>query len=135
MVTIGGHYIPPDVIHPELGRQLRRGRGKYTAASLRKLRCTDPTLSPRQEQIMRCIHMGSTNKMIAKMLGISEGTVKIHLAGVFQPLGATNRAAWPSTTACRTRIWKSFARAVTSRNLPCNPRRPTSLPYVTSIRH
>lgn len=31
--------------------------------------------------------------MIAKTLGISEGTVKIHLASIFQQLGATNRAA------------------------------------------
>lgn len=50
-------------------------------------------LSPRQEQIMRCVHMGSTNKMIARTLGISEGTVKIHLASIFQQLGAPNRAA------------------------------------------
>ncbi len=42
---------------------------------------------------MRCVHMGSTNKMIAKTLGISEGTVKIHLACIFQQLGAPNRAA------------------------------------------
>ena len=52
-----------------------------------------PVLSPRQEQIMRCVHMGSTNKMIARTLGISEGTVKIHLASIFQQLGAPNRAA------------------------------------------
>lgn len=42
---------------------------------------------------MRCVHMGSTNKMIARALGISEGTVKIHLATIFQQLGAPNRAA------------------------------------------
>ena len=42
---------------------------------------------------MRCVHMGSTNKMIARTLGISEGTVKIHLASIFQQLGALNRAA------------------------------------------
>ena len=42
---------------------------------------------------MRCVHMGSTNKMIARTLGISEGTVKIHLASIFQQLGAPNRAA------------------------------------------
>jgi hypothetical protein len=42
---------------------------------------------------MRCVHMGSTNKMIARALGISEGTVKIHLASIFQQLGAPNRAA------------------------------------------
>jgi DNA-binding CsgD family transcriptional regulator len=50
-------------------------------------------LSPRQEQIMRCVHMGSTNKMIARTLGISKGTVKIHLASIFQQLGAPSRAA------------------------------------------
>ena len=42
---------------------------------------------------MRCVHMGSTNKMIARTLGISEGTVKIHLTSIFQQLGAPNRAA------------------------------------------
>ncbi len=42
---------------------------------------------------MRCVHMGSTNKMIARTLGISEGTVKIHLTSIFQQLGASNRAA------------------------------------------
>ncbi|MDE1182699.1 response regulator transcription factor [Paraburkholderia sp.] len=51
------------------------------------------SLSPRQQQIMRCVHMGSTNKMIARTLGISEGTVKIHLGSIFQQLGASNRAA------------------------------------------
>jgi hypothetical protein len=37
--------------------------------------------------------MGNTNKVIAKTLGISEGTVKVHLASIFQQLGAVNRAA------------------------------------------
>jgi DNA-binding CsgD family transcriptional regulator len=50
-------------------------------------------MTKHKQQIMRCVHMGSTNKMIARMLGISEGTVKIHLTGIFQQLGATNRAA------------------------------------------
>ncbi|MFP5303745.1 helix-turn-helix transcriptional regulator, partial [Cobetia sp. SIMBA_158] len=31
--------------------------------------------------------------MIARALGISEGTVKVHLASIFQQLGAPNRAA------------------------------------------
>ncbi|WP_232316420.1 helix-turn-helix transcriptional regulator [Candidatus Burkholderia verschuerenii] len=92
MVTIGGHYIPPDIIDPQLGRELLARRGQAKPLATRRLR-PDVDLSPRQEQIMRCVHMGSTNKMIAKMLGISEGTVKIHLTVIFQLLGATNRAA------------------------------------------
>ncbi|CAB3785943.1 response regulator transcription factor [Pararobbsia alpina] len=50
-------------------------------------------LSPRQQQIMRLVHLGNTNKTIARALNISEGTVKIHLAAVFRLLGAANRAA------------------------------------------
>ena len=42
---------------------------------------------------MRCVHMSSTNKMIARTLGISEGTVKIHPVSIFQQLGGPNRAA------------------------------------------
>jgi DNA-binding NarL/FixJ family response regulator len=92
MVMLGGHYIPPEIFDAGHGREsvLRRAQDKATL--LRRLR-KDLSLSPRQQQIMRCVHMGSTNKMIARMLGISEGTVKIHLTGIFQQLGATNRAA------------------------------------------
>ncbi|WP_250451771.1 response regulator transcription factor [Caballeronia sp. ATUFL_M2_KS44] len=92
MVLVGGHYIPPDVIDLEPLRLLPLRRFR-TAAALPPSAPVHTTLSPRQQQIMRCVHMGSTNKMIAKTLGISEGTVKIHLASIFQQLGATNRAA------------------------------------------
>jgi DNA-binding NarL/FixJ family response regulator len=92
IVTIGGHYIPPDIIDPQFGRILMSRRGPNGPVQTRRSRI-DLSLSERQQQIMRCVHMGSTNKMIAKTLGISEGTVKIHLASVFQQLGATNRAS------------------------------------------
>lgn len=94
IVLLGGHYVPagtlaltppaqpePPPRQPEEAEPPRR-RAKLASG-----------LSPRQEQIMRCVHMGSTNKMIARTLGISEGTVKIHLASIFQQLGAPNRAA------------------------------------------
>ncbi|WP_144145741.1 response regulator transcription factor [Paraburkholderia sp. BCC1884] len=94
MVLLGGHYVPagalalnpplpPDAaIRPFDEKTPPPRRGKISNG-----------LSPRQEQIMRCVHMGSTNKMIARTLGISEGTVKIHLTSIFQQLGAPNRAA------------------------------------------
>ncbi|WP_277184839.1 response regulator transcription factor [Caballeronia sp. BR00000012568055] len=92
MVMIGGHYIPSEIFDAELGRESMLRRSQDKATVLRRIR-KELSLSPRQQQIMRCVHMGSTNKMIARMLGISEGTVKIHLTGIFQQLGATNRAA------------------------------------------
>lgn len=92
MALVGGHYIPADIVDPELTREITARRAQEAAKQLHTIR-HHATLSPRQQQIMRCVHMGSTNKMIAKTLGISEGTVKIHLASIFQQLGATNRAA------------------------------------------
>jgi DNA-binding NarL/FixJ family response regulator len=49
-------------------------------------------LSPRQQEIMRLVHRGSTNKMIARDLGVAEGTVKVHLSVIFRALGVHNRA-------------------------------------------
>jgi DNA-binding NarL/FixJ family response regulator len=96
LVLAGGHYAPHSAFLPDnkapADLPVPMARMRELAAPARRTRFT-PMLSPRQEQIMRCVHMGSTNKMIARTLGISEGTVKIHLASIFQQLGAPNRAA------------------------------------------
>jgi DNA-binding NarL/FixJ family response regulator len=49
-------------------------------------------LSPRQQEIMRLVHRGCTNKMIARDLGVAEGTIKVHLSVIFRALGVHNRA-------------------------------------------
>ncbi|MCY0387768.1 response regulator transcription factor [Robbsia sp. Bb-Pol-6] len=96
LVLLGGHYVPARALHLGAARPpasaTRLHAAEHTLPYRRRL--IDATgLSPRQQQIMRLVHMGSTNKGIARALGISEGTVKIHLATVFKMLGATNRAA------------------------------------------
>ncbi|MGF6601120.1 DNA-binding NarL/FixJ family response regulator [Paraburkholderia sp. GAS448] len=95
MVLLGGHYVPAGALALESPPAPVIPVRKPDAGNRKPPRRTRLTsgLSPRQEQIMRCVHMGSTNKMIARTLGISEGTVKIHLASIFQQLGAPNRAA------------------------------------------
>lgn len=95
LVLAGGHYAPflAEAQHePRPAVPTVLPRRDLTGDPARHKRFAQ-SLSPRQEQIMRCVHMGSTNKMIARTLGISEGTVKIHLASIFQQLGAPNRAA------------------------------------------
>lgn len=94
MVLLGGHYIPPIALRlfPSAAAARHEAHFQTLAGSLPR-RPPSGLLSPRQAQIMRFVHMGSTNKMIARTLGISEGTVKIHLASIFQQLGAVNRAA------------------------------------------
>ncbi|KVD50467.1 helix-turn-helix transcriptional regulator [Burkholderia sp. MSMB1072] len=96
IVLLGGYYIPPIALSllPSTATATARHDAHFqTLAGSLPRRPPSGLLSPRQAQIMRFVHMGSTNKMIARTLGISEGTVKIHLASIFQQLGAANRAA------------------------------------------
>jgi len=92
LILLGGDHLPADVLGPCTPWPLPPRRNAKCAAQVRRLR-PKVHLSPRQEQILRCVHMGNTNKMIARALGISEGTVKVHLTSIFQQLGAPNRAA------------------------------------------
>lgn len=48
-------------------------------------------LSPRQRQVFALALRGVPNKVIARQLGIAEGTVKVHLAMVYRALGVRNR--------------------------------------------
>ncbi|MBF0425931.1 MAG: AAA family ATPase [Magnetococcales bacterium] len=48
-------------------------------------------LTERQNQILRLVQMGHSNKEVARTLSISEGTVKQHLLEVYRRLNVTNR--------------------------------------------
>jgi DNA-binding NarL/FixJ family response regulator len=48
-------------------------------------------LTSRQLDVLRLLAKGQTNKVIARDLGLSVSTVKVHLNTVFRALGATNR--------------------------------------------
>ncbi|MBT8050071.1 MAG: DNA-binding response regulator, partial [Gammaproteobacteria bacterium] len=42
------------------------------------------SLTPREQEVMRCVITGAANKQIAGDLGIAEKTVKIHRSRVMQ---------------------------------------------------
>lgn len=50
-------------------------------------------LTKRQREITALIVLGLTNKQIGRELGITEGTVKIHLHAIYQRCGVPNRTA------------------------------------------
>ena len=50
-------------------------------------------LSIREQEVMRLASKGLANKEIARKLGLSDGTVKIHLHNIYQKLGVANRTA------------------------------------------
>jgi DNA-binding NarL/FixJ family response regulator len=49
------------------------------------------SLTPRELQVARMVHLGGNNKMIARELEISERTVKAHLSAIFRKLDIENR--------------------------------------------
>jgi two-component system nitrate/nitrite response regulator NarL len=48
-------------------------------------------LWPREDQILRCLIEGKSNKLIARELSITESTVKVHIQGVLRKVNAQNR--------------------------------------------
>jgi DNA-binding NarL/FixJ family response regulator len=54
---------------------------------------TRPRFSDRQREVLDGLLHGKSNKLIARELGIAEGTVKAHLWAIFQVLGVATRTA------------------------------------------
>jgi len=48
-------------------------------------------LSPRQQEIMQLLAQGLSNKEIAHILGITEGTIRVHLSSIFKAIKVSNR--------------------------------------------
>lgn len=53
---------------------------------------TDNPLSARERAVLRLVAEGWSNKQIARELALAERTVKVHLTGAMNKLGAENRA-------------------------------------------
>ena len=52
---------------------------------------TGPALSPREQEVLRQIARGASNKEIARTLDIAETTVKIHVQHILRKLGVSSR--------------------------------------------
>jgi DNA-binding NarL/FixJ family response regulator len=107
LVLAGGVYVPPmmlTALPPHLvpgasqqaaGEGFARGGGGSGGATgngngqtLEHLRSV---LTERQVEVLQLLSQGKPNKLIGRSLGISEGTVKIHLAAIFRALNVRNR--------------------------------------------
>jgi two-component system, NarL family, response regulator YdfI len=63
-------------------------------ASLTETESTEPVnLTEREQEVLEAVSRGERSKEIASHLGISERTVKAHLASIYNKLGVDSRAA------------------------------------------
>lgn len=72
LIMAGGRYLPRE----------KKGIGLPGDAE---------ALTPRERAILRCIRRGHPNKQIARDLGISVGTVKMHVHNIISKLKVRNR--------------------------------------------
>jgi DNA-binding NarL/FixJ family response regulator len=81
-VAAGGKYLDPEVAGRIIGR-LGGARGPRSI--------TEVDLSSREEEILRLVAWGYSNKEIAERLGITVKTVETHKANAMHKLGLENR--------------------------------------------
>jgi len=97
LVLAGGRYVPPELL--ETHGSKRAGLATLTrGASDTRAFGTPPAegltmMSPRQREVFELLAKGLSNKHIARALNITEGTVKTHVATIFDVLNVRNRVA------------------------------------------
>lgn len=77
-VLAGDIYIPPAL-------------AQSLAKAVAEADSIFPHLTSRQMEVLKLLIQGKTNKTIGQKLGLSEGTVKIHMAAIFRALNVSNR--------------------------------------------
>lgn len=94
LVLAGGMYIPPDLV--KIGLRDTTGQLQDLMKNFetpQKKTVDEKILTPRQLEVLQCLSEGMSNKQIAYKLGLSEGTVKIHITLLMRALNVTNRVS------------------------------------------
>ena len=86
LVLSGGTYLPPFLLETEAEADSASSHGGHDLNG-----GNHDGLTPRQLEVLRCLAEGKSNKEIARELGLAEGTVKIHIAGILKALKVSNR--------------------------------------------
>jgi two-component system, NarL family, nitrate/nitrite response regulator NarL len=84
VVAAGREWLPQSLIDAALEREAtRQSVSKHLVKSL----------TCRERQVVLLVAEGLSNKEMCRRLGLSEGTVKIHLHNVYEKVGVNNRTA------------------------------------------
>ena len=85
LVLAGHSYYSTDMMSVE------SSSGQSASAAENDSPVVIESLSKRQNEILNHLIEGNTNRKIAKLCGISEGTVKLHVSGILKTLCVSNR--------------------------------------------
>lgn len=94
MVLDGGIYIPSDFDLPMPHAEAGIDDELYSCSCVVATANTETLLiqlTQRQQQVLRLMAEGKTNKDISRQLSISENTIKVHVTAVLKALCVSNR--------------------------------------------
>jgi DNA-binding NarL/FixJ family response regulator len=87
LVLAGNVYVPPQVLqHPAM---VVENKNNYSIGRNSKFK--EYGLTARQMQVLKCLAEGLSNREISGAINLAEGTVKVHVAAVYQALGIRKR--------------------------------------------
>jgi DNA-binding NarL/FixJ family response regulator len=81
-VLAGEVYLPP---------RLREAASRNGSGRTRNV-ADRYGLTPGQMRVLELLTEGKTNRQIAELLGVTEGTVKIHVSAIFKAMNVSNRS-------------------------------------------
>lgn len=95
LVLAGGVYIPHELLdntvnNKEITKEIKT---LQTLSDEQVSKKSTKKLTPRQIEVIKAIARGLSNKLIAYELGLTEGTVKVHVTVILKVLGVNNRTA------------------------------------------
>lgn len=91
LVLAGGMYIPPELLQLNLKNRNLPIHELIADLGAEHKPAKENILTPRQTDVLKCLAEGLSNKQIAYRLGLSEGTVKIHITLLMRALDVNNR--------------------------------------------
>lgn len=83
-VLEGEIYLPPKLRELASRSETAHAEGKPLAQRF--------GLTPGQARVLELLTEGRSNRQIAELLGLTEGTVKIHVSAIIKAMGVTNRS-------------------------------------------
>ncbi len=91
LVLSGGVYIPPELLKDTSQNEFDLLKQVEEIPSSQDVKEKVKILSPRQIDVLKLISQGKSNKQIAYELGLTEGTVKLHVTAILKLLNVYNR--------------------------------------------
>ena len=91
LVLSGGVYIPVELLKDTQESEFDMLKQIEKVSENQDIKSKLKILSPRQIDVLKLIANGQSNKQIAYELGLTEGTVKLHVTAILKLLNVYNR--------------------------------------------